>query len=75
MTEQECKQDLAIRHYPGKWKAALDMAKRAKASRSLPGEDYWAHVRRTYLELGGQFVGQLDPIQQAHYFELAAVLQ
>jgi hypothetical protein len=66
MTEAEASRDLAILHYPGKWKAAKQYCMH-NDQYAHPGEGYWAHVRRTYLEVGGEFVGQLCARQRAQY--------
>ncbi len=65
MTMNEALRDLAVAHYPGKWKVARQYCLNHEAK---AGESYWAFVRRTYLELGGEFIGQLCARQQAHYF-------
>ncbi len=64
MTEKEAIQDLAIRHYPGKWKTAQGLA---HDDRHYPELDYWARARKLYLELGGEFVGQLPFLKRLLY--------
>ncbi len=66
LTEAEASRDLAIKHYPGKWKAAKAYCM-AHQQYAKPGEGYWAQVRRHYLELGGEFIGQLCARQRAQY--------
>jgi hypothetical protein len=69
MTEREAKQDLAVLHYPGKWKAAqrsVDGNHDSQTRRSWP---YWKRVRQLYLELGGEYVGQLQILQRLRYAE------
>ena len=61
MNRSEAQRDLAIKHYPGKWRTAITMA-------GVRDKNYWGRVRLYYLELGGLFIGQLKPGQQALYF-------
>lgn len=63
--EQEVNRDAAMAgldviHYPGKWKAAQELAEkneRTDDARLLP---YWERARLLFLELGGRYVGQKD---------------
>lgn len=48
--------DLALCHYPGKWKAAKNHASVLFASYS---HDWWMAARKYYLELGGEYKEQL----------------
>lgn len=63
MSKADAMRDLAIRHYPGKWKSAQKLAD----TRHHPEIDYWAAVRKLYLELGGEYVGQLPLLQRLRY--------
>ena len=55
---------LAVKHYPGKMKQAKRLAETHHTE--LP---YWGRVRLLYLELGGLYIRQLKPKQQASYFQ------
>ena len=73
MTEEQLySQDLAIRHYSGKWKAAKNsVADRMqlphrKLTFPLP-IDYWLAVRLHYLETGGLYIEQLALTDQLQY--------
>ena len=49
---------LNIKGYAGKWKAAQEYERntpRTDDTRFLP---YWERVRLTFLELGGEYIGQ-----------------
>jgi hypothetical protein len=62
--EAEAMDGLAIKHYHFKWKSAKVMA--GNHHQDFP---YWARVRILYLELGGLYIHQLNPRQQALYFK------
>lgn len=64
MTQIQAMEGLAIKHYAGKLKTAKILAESHH-----PDLPYWARVRRLYLELGGLYIGQLKPSQQAAYFQ------
>lgn len=66
MSETEAKRDLAVKHYPFKWKKAQEMAHDLRHHPEL--DDYWSKVRLLYLELGGEYVHQLNFLQWLHYF-------
>jgi hypothetical protein len=36
----------------------------------IEDEDYWMHVRRTYLELGGEYIWQMRLQAQAEYLQM-----
>lgn len=48
--------DLALCHYPGKWKAAKDHADKLHLVRS---HEWWMSARQYYLELGGEYKEQV----------------
>ena len=62
--------ELAIRFYTGKWTTAKQMA-RERCDRSS-GVDYWLLARKFYLELGGEYLEQIDPRHLAKYSGVAA---
>ena len=66
-TEEEklFSRDLAIRLYPGKWSTAKGMAR--ERTTKCEGVDYWLLARKFYLELGGEYVEQIDPAYLAKY--------
>lgn len=75
-TEEQAQADLAVRHYPGKW----EQAKRLALDRRHYGGEYedisyWERVRYLYLELGGLYVGQLNPQQQYVYFQTSTAFR
>jgi len=56
--EDIASEGLNLSGYHGKWRAAKEyelVNKRVDDSRLLP---YWERVRLTFLELGGEFIGQ-----------------
>ena len=56
--QQQAEQGLNITGYAGKWKHAQEYelnTPRTDDMRLLP---YWERVRLTFLELGGEFIGQ-----------------
>ena len=63
MTRLEAERGLAIRHYPGKWRSAQQIAEREW---HITHPKFWETVRLRYLELGGLFVDQLTPEQREH---------
>jgi hypothetical protein len=57
-SEQTASEGLDLRGFAGKWKQAKQYEEntpRTDDSRLLP---YWERVRLTFLELGGEFIGQ-----------------
>jgi hypothetical protein len=60
--------DLAVKHFPGKWKEAKRMA--GDRLNAEEGVEYWLLVRRFYLELGGEYVEQLQPRERREYEEV-----
>ena len=64
MSKSEAMRGLALKHYLGKWKQAQKMCKQF-----IDRPDYWTAVRESYLALGGLYIHQLLPKQQAAYFE------
>ena len=67
MTKSEATHDLAILHYPGKWKAAQRSVENNADSQSRRSWPYWKRVRQLYLEFGGEYIGQLQPLQRLRY--------
>ena len=67
MTDSEiATEGLSIKGFAGKWKAAQkyeNYSPRKDDMRLLP---YWERVRLTFLELGGEYIGQRYPYQQAN---------
>lgn len=47
-------QELNIRGYAGKWKAAKELAVDGKHDHRHSGLPYWERVRVIFLELGGE---------------------
>lgn len=71
-TEDMAKQGLAVLNYPGKWSQAQRMCRnRVHFTGPYKGYSYWERVHCMFLELGGCFVNQLLPYQQAAYESVA----
>ena len=75
MTEQEANRDLAIIHYPGKWKSAQRSVAANADSQSRRSWPFWKRVRQWYLEIGGLYVGQLQESQRWQYYQHEASVQ
>lgn len=56
--------DLALCHYPGKWRVAKEWADKSFQCGTY---EWWEKARLTFLELGGEYIHQLQHGRQAHY--------
>ena len=73
MTETAASEDLAIRHYPFKWRQAQRLAFNLRHHPDIP--DYWKRVRLLYLELGGEYVLQLPALKRLQYWHLDTAMK
>jgi len=68
MTKQDIISNLAIKHYPFKWKKALAFAKSGFIPQHMKGFNFWQRAYTYYLELGGAYIKQMPLITQiTHY--------
>lgn len=65
--KKQAMSDLDVAGYPGKWKAAQELAEkneRTDDNRLLP---YWERVRILFLELGGEYLKRQHRCGQCGY--------